>query len=517
MSSTVELRHPQYEDVEYQWRQLRDCIAGTSAIKRSGALYLPIPTAMLVADRIPAGTPDDSGIQFGGRNTKNTDEFLRNRAPWNHPIAAYSAYLQRARFPDITSNCQAGLVGIATKKDPEVELTPSLEHLQKDATVHGLSLNAMFKEAIGEVLSTGRCSYLTDVVESENILKFVKYDAESQINWKTVAVDGEIQPFLIVFEEHATNGSEFSHEAVAIHRVLRIEQDESGAFSYTSQLYNGGQAAGESVIVTLQGQSIDFIPNVCINADEIGYVVGESPLLGISDIAISVYQKDADMSNAEFLTCNPMLAVFGVDENDVPQTVGSAVAWAIGSPEGRMEYIEPAATSLNHMQNRIDKLFEEAISYGMALLGPTNKVEAEGTVRMRQEASGATLKTVVRTVGEGIERALKQAAEWAGDNPDDIKFEPNLSFSDVFISAPEQAALLQSWLNRGISHETFLWNMKKGSIIPEDISVEDEQARIFTSAPVLNTGTPNLQAPLNTETSHNSSHLDDEDAETFRA
>ena len=41
-----------------------------------------------------------------------------------------------------------------------------------------------------------------------------------------------------------------------------------------------------------------------------------------------------------------------------------------------------------------------------------------------------------------------------------------------------------AWQSGGISHETFLHNMKKGEIIPDDVSVEDEKDRIDMQNPM---------------------------------
>jgi len=42
-----------------------------------------------------------------------------------------------------------------------------------------------------------------------------------------------------------------------------------------------------------------------------------------------------------------------------------------------------------------------------------------------------------------------------------------------------------AWQSGGISHETFLWNMKRGEILPPDTSIEDEKSLIDVD-PMLN-------------------------------
>ena len=43
---------------------------------------------------------------------------------------------------------------------------------------------------------------------------------------------------------------------------------------------------------------------------------------------------------------------------------------------------------------------------------------------------------------------------------------------------------MSAWQSGGISHETFLHNMKKGEILPNEISIEDERDRIDLQNPM---------------------------------
>jgi len=241
-----------------------------------------------------------------------------------------------------------------------------------------------------------------------------------------------------------------------------------------------------------KGTTLDYIPSVIINPSDIGYDVEKPPILGVSDIAIAIYQKDADLSNAEFLSCNPMLYMTGVDNGDQQSIVGSNMMIEISASDARVGYAEPAGTSLSHVEKRIQSLMVEAGHYGLMMLGQ-NGAEAAETTRMKQEASGASLKTVVKTVAQGIEKALRIAAEWVGDNPEDINFEPNLKFSEMRLTAQEQVALLNAWTQGGISTETYHKNLKQGGIIQDQDEADDEVTRIAQQP-------PSMPTPVETET-----------------
>jgi hypothetical protein len=95
----------------FAMRQVRDCVEGSDSIKRAGELYLPMPSGMSF---IPVGTSKTASVNNG--NPLSAKDISITEAPWYHPNPAYSAYLHRAKFPDMTAATLRGLTGIATKR-----------------------------------------------------------------------------------------------------------------------------------------------------------------------------------------------------------------------------------------------------------------------------------------------------------------------------------------------------------------------------------------------------------------
>ena len=474
--------HPQYEDREYEWRQLRDCDCGMTSIKRSGTLYLPMPDSMASVQ----GQNVTQGISIDSGNTNTSSKSLESRTPWSHSNPAYSSYLQRSRFPDITSSCKKGLVGVCTKKDPEIKLPSSIAYLEENATQSGLSLIDLYEKIVNEILVTGRYELLVDPTE-DNKFKIITYDAENLINWKVMHSKGEESFSLAVIKEKIKDSEdEFSHDVKDGHLVLKIALDEKEDSVYVKQLYIEGVKNEGLVLPTHMGATFHSVPLVVINSEWLGSNVGSSPLLGISDIALSIYQKDADLSQSEYLTCNPMLAGFGVDDDEAPVTVGSYVSYFFANVDSDLKYVEVSGNSLQHMRERIKDLFEEASFYGASLIGPGKKAaEAVDTVKMRQSTQGATLKSVCNMAAEGIKKALEIILEWSGSSAEGLKFEPNLSFNEMNLTPEAQKALLASWMNRAISNDTFFWNMKESGLQPPGRTFEEERDLIDNQGPEI--------------------------------
>ena len=147
-------------------------------------------------------------------------------------------------------------------------------------------------------------------------------------------------------------------------------------------------------------------------------------------------------------------------------------------------YLEFTGQGLQALEKAVEEKRSIMASLGASLL-QTEKtgVESAEAVRLRQNSESSVLVGAVLSVQEGIAKALSIMAEWEGVSGD-IEVELNTDFSDTKISSEDLTALMSAWQSGGISHETFLHNMKKGEILPNEISIEDERDRIDLQNPM---------------------------------
>lgn len=486
-------KHPQVIKKQYEIRQMRDTLGGPSNVKRANSLYLPIPASMYAnADKQPA-----SGISIGSSDDKNKTDILEN-APWRHPIPAYQAYLQRARFPDLTALIHRGLVGVATKKDPEIILPASIEYLRENATRDNKGLIELFRMMVSEVLAVGRITLLIDINETLGQCVIVPYQCETFINWKTVMISGEEKFSLTVMTEAEQDEDEFSHECEQVFRVCRLNAEIDGAVvqAYNTQTYDeDGTPEGAVVIPLLRGKTYPEIPIVVSGVTGTGIKNWTCPLVGVSDIAISIFQKDADMSNSEFITCNPMLVFSGVDGDDdeLPDIIGSSVTWSLPNPDAKAYYVEPESSCLQHISTRIENLFKEAVQYGVSVLGSqSGGGEAADTVKMRQQGNSSNLRTIIQSCAEALKDALEICEKWEANSATASKkvvVNANVELAEMNMTPQEQTALLQSFLNNAISHETYLQRLLDSGVKLAGETIDGEIEKISTQAPNLDNDT----------------------------
>ena len=474
-----------YNRKRYVWRQVSDVVGGSVTVKQAGEVYLPMPSGM-------RSVPNDAGgISKPASNAaSNVADYSSEYLPWYNPNPAYRAYLQRARFPDMTANTLRGLVGIATRVNPEVKLPKNLEYLLEVATPCGKSLFELFSHCVSEVIQKGKITLVLDVTE-DNIINIVPYLALANINWKYALINGKKRQSIATFVEDIDSEDE---EEVHLHYYLDMEDE--GKVVATAQKFVDGVEFGPPTPLVYMGKTLEVLPVVNIGSVTNNAEPDLVPLLGLSDIALQIYREDADASQARYLTCNPTLFITGVDQTDAPRVIGSTVVIGISNPAAKAYYTNTDTSALEHMRSNRQDLFAEAVAYGAHFLGAQQQPESGEALKVRQSSNGATLIHIVNQVGKGILDALKLAAEWTGGSSNGVEFEPSIEFSEVVLSAQDITALVTAWVQGGISQDTLLDNLRYAGIIDPDKTNDQEKSDIETSRPVIPmpSGAPNDKA-----------------------
>ncbi len=488
---SIKEKHPQWQNAIYEWTLNRDCIKGESSVKRYNQAYLPIPSGMLANPVSPSEGRGQSYAynysSFVGQDEGDYHRLFDSRInPNYHQIEAYQSYKTRARFPEITEKTLLAMQGIALKSPPVVELPNSMEYLIEDATKAGRSLNSLFSLILNEVLTTGREIIVLDPREENNEVYLVPYSAENLINWNGSSQIGDDVNFsMAVLTERVTKTKEdFTNVSSFLYFYLKVEDGV-----YTIEKYSeieGGEPVKEEVRTpNFMGSRLNSLPMVAIGSMDINPDVDKPPLSGISRIAVQIYQMDADLRQAEYLTCNPTLFITGTDPDTAPGALGSTVSVVLPEKDAKAFYPSTDTSSLNHISSHIQDLFQEAYNLGATLIGSNKSgVESAEALKIRQASYGSNLATVVRNCGLGIEKALQMIAVWKGEDPDKVVFKPNMDFIGSKLSSEEIKVQLQSYLEGALSLETFLRNLEKSGHLQEGDTAEDEMERLIGQPPI---------------------------------
>ena len=429
----IESKHPYYEQASNQWSRIRDSFDGSDAIKSKGVDYLP---------------------KLSGQTSEQ-----------------YNAYKLRAVYYNGIERTVKGLVGAVMRVDPIIDVPPKVEEWLQDITGTGISLNDFISHMLSEQLLTGRQGVLIDRNEVRPYL--TGYTTEQITNWlddtivlqetyrKTDPKDPYKSEYDIQYRELAIKDGVF---------VVSIWRKDKGGWKIVDELFP-----------TMRGDGLEGIPFVSISGDGFNLEPSMSSLLSLADMGLSLYRTSADLEHGRHFTALPTPYVTGIDV-DSELTIGSGTAWILPDSSSKAGYLEFSGQGLKALEVAMDEKRSMMASLGAQLLqSQKSGVEASDTVRLRQNAEASTLISTVKTVERAIQSALQVMAEWEGITGD-ISIKLNTDFVDTKINAQDMTSLMGAWQSGAISHDTFLFNMKRGEILDPETSIEDEKDRIEVQA-----------------------------------
>ena len=477
-----------YVAAKYRRKMVRDNIKGSDSIKRANTIYLRMPTGFEIES-----SPDYASYSGGGNNSA---QFVESDLPWYHKNAAYSSYLQRARFPEIVSLARTGLIGTAIVKMPEVELPNSINYLIENAGQSKESIYEIFVELIAEVLTAGNSALHVDVDPITNNLFINVLYAEDIIDWDISNAKDELS-FVnikrIVSERSESNIFEVKN--CNKNYVYKLEDEGVIVRKYVEGIeIELSDEEGKKIekVLSRQGIAFDRIPIFPVGSQSNSILPQPAPLSGLGEIALSIYRKDADLSNAQYMTCNPNLVISGaetgVDDNGnatgIPHIIGSQTALVLPDPDAKAYYLKTDTSALDHMRESIKDLFEESVMYSISLIGKGKKsAESADAINARQNASNATLVNIVKNCGKAIRNALEFCAN--NYSQSGVKFEPNLDFADMSLSPQMITSLTQIWMARGLSLNTLLEILRDAGLLPDKFDVDEELTKINEEPPTV--------------------------------
>jgi len=445
----VNTPHTNYTEHVGKWKRCRDTIAGSDAVKIKEDTYLP-------------------------RLTKQSD-------------SQYKAYVQRANFYGATARTHQGLIGAVFRKDYELETTdPEIEQY---ITREGLDLTDLSKRFVAETLTTGRSGGLVDIDSKSGGKRayIALYTAESILNWRTKTVRGKEVLSQVVLQENYTEENTidpFMLEEKPQWRVLKLDEREL----YVQEIWRQKKSTEtkdasdtyyifETIEPKRNGTRIDFIPFRFISADNHLTRISKPPLLDLVDVNLSHYRTSADLEHGAHYTALPTAWVAGF-ETDKDLVIGSSVAWVTNNSNASAGFLEYTGQGLGALSGLLKDKESMMAALGARLLEESKKAaESAEALEIRQSSENASLAGIIRTVSTGLEDMMNWVSWWSNPTAktEANNFNLNMDFVATRMSPQELQALMGAWQGGGMSVDTFLWNLKRGEMLPEDRTIEDEK------------------------------------------
>jgi hypothetical protein len=428
----IDSRHPDFIQVEPDYRVMRDTFGGERIIKEATIAYLPA-----------------TGGQIA-------DGALTNyySAGWQ----AYSAYLTRAVFPDFVKQAVETMVGVMHREEPVIELPAALEPMREHATRKGETLQMLLRRINEQQLLYGRYGLLADFPQDpfaarlREVPHLVEYVAETIVNWddERMTEFGVNELGLLVLNEvlpvRGSGGADmFEWMQEDRYRVALLEpvNPDADASVRNPLIYKTfvevDNERSETIIPKYQGSPFGEIPFVFIGSNDLNPTPDEIPLLGLAKLSLAIYRGEADYRQALHLLGQDTLVIVGdevestgeVKDESAETRVGAGAIIRLNPGEGvKADFIGIDSKGAPEQRVSLDKDKTEARSMGARLLEPRGtQAESGEALRIRVTASTATLHTIALTGATGLESILKMCARWVGANPDEVRITPNTDFA----------------------------------------------------------------------------------------
>lgn len=467
--------HPDYMEMLPAWSRTRDVIAGEDAVKAAGEKYLP-------------------------RLQEQTDK-------------EFADYRARASFFNATARTADGYVGQIFRRTPFIKLPDAgsalgraLSEFNHDADMLGTTLAGYAKNILFEVIAVGRAGSLVDWEdEAENRVYVSSYAAENIINWRMERINGRNIPTLVVLHEPngavTERGDDFELKGSEQIRVLRLVRSDKGAMpSYFCQVEIWKPEAAtnakrksdkvkwklaEMKIPLRLGKPLPALPFVFHGPRHSRPDVDKLPLADVIAVNLDHYRLNADFKHGVHFTALPTAWVSGFN-NASTLRIGSSTAWVTETVGATAGFLEFMGHGLNTFEKAMDRDERLMAVLGSRLLESNKKVgETAEAIELRQTGEHSILSNIATSVSESLSQILRWAYWWNSteESPDDlttehVTVELNTDFSTKGLSAQDIQSIVAAWQAGAISRETMSDLFRRGEVLPEGRTSEEESRLI---------------------------------------
>lgn len=392
-----------------------------------------------------------------------------------------------------------GFSGTVFAKAPvmkNIEFNDTQKELNKNCDMLGNSIDKFSEKIVNTVFEDGFCATMNDYSDTAK-RPFMRFVAPHQfISFRPSSVKGYpiITQFIYTEEVEVDDpDNEFNVDLKNRYIVLDLKDGKYRVRRYLTtnkklvgvqNIENMTQEGGD-IYPKMDSKEFETLPITIHGINQNNFSIGKSPLQDISDMNISIFQRVIDQVYMLHWTALPTPWITGVEESETPGTIGPSKAWQISNPEANVGMLEFSGNSAKAHQNFIDNLKDIMASMGAQILKKEGvSRETATSVLVRTASQTSLIATLVNNVSGQIENALKTFFAWSGNKLNsDFSYQLNDDFLKIDMEPNAQIALVKSWLDGAISHETMFDKMKEGEIIDTNVTFEEEVEKIKKNPP----------------------------------
>jgi hypothetical protein len=385
------------------------------------------------------------------------------------------------------------------RKAPEIVSPPAMQAIVDDIDLSGCTLTGLAMEIVEEVMEAGRVGVLVEypqVIEQPlnqaqasamNLRPYTTvYEHENIINWHVARVNNTMQPVLVVLTEEASTKSDgFAENCEPQIRVLQLT--DAG---YQQQLYRKNDKGewvvyGDPIVPLINGKPLSSIPFYPFGVNENEIDCEDPPILDLANLNLAHYRVTADYEHGCHFAGLPTAVVSGYTAGENEKLyIGSSTAWVFPDPSARATFLEFTGQGLGSLENNLERKEKQMAAIGARMLEMQKAgVESQGAMEMRSNGESSVLASLANTISRGMSNMLAFMAQWEGV-AGECSIRLNTDYLPAGMTPQELAGLMAAWQAGAISKQTMFDNLKRGEIIAETRTFDDEQELIAQGAPL---------------------------------
>lgn len=462
----------EYADAEKSWQLVKDCVAGSKAVKARRTLYLPMPDP--------------------------TNDSKQN-------LADYDALIARAMYLNITGRTRQGLIGAVFRKTAEVDLPESVQYLIENASGDGTSLEQLSKEAVGEDLDTGRGGFFVDYPTKEmpeglrptraqtagDKAHIHIYEALSIINWREDVIDGVRKLTMVVLAEvyNDENDDEFVFEVKNQYRALTLEDGK-----YRHRVWREGENAEQPVLdvwpTDYTGKAFDHIPFHFFGAESNDSRIDKAPLEDLAEVNILHYGNSATVEESGFISSQPtVFFTTDIDHDEFHKWNPNGIQF--GSKRGYSLGKIGNAMMLQAQEGQLARTLmldkeNQMLMIGARIVQQASNQETAEAARIRYSSDNSVLGTIAGNVSEALKLAILDAQLYmtGAVNEEGTVFWLNQEFFDATLTSQDVLALIQAWQQGFIAKADVRTKLRQTGWVEADRNDDDIDADRENEPPV---------------------------------
>jgi hypothetical protein len=233
------------------------------------------------------------------------------------------------------------------------------------------------------------------------------------------------------------------------------------------------------------GKPLPLLPFVFHGPQHSRPDVDKLPLDDIIAVNLDHYRLNADYKHGVHYTALPTAWVSGFDK-EATLRIGSSTAWVADNPNAKAGYLEFTGQGLTTFERAMDRDERLMSLLGSRLLENNKKVgETAEAIELRQTGEHSILGNIALSVSESLSQVMRWAYWWNSteENPEDVSeeqvaLELNTDFSSKGLTSQDLQAIVGAWQAGAISRETMLDLFRRGEVLPESRSAEEEEQMI---------------------------------------